>query len=251
MNIPLTFDNADEAAQLAHDRWNAYFYDHSDLRREYDAAVETDTVSDELRDQYAKYCAKEALLRKAVDRLSGPEPVSDLYFLLAQSDAHEAAHADLVAEFDAAFQHDLHCVDPEAPQVMTADLSVRFSRYLAERRLISRALRVAVTARADGVVRPDPLESARTDTALTRDLVRAVESIGYKIDADSRWTTHFTRLGVLRVSFDDHPLRDITWDIGSGRDPSRTYRKGSRHHQAVLEALRFIRDRSPFVFAGY
>ncbi len=157
--------------------------------------------------------------------------------LLLEQAAHAAANAALSAQVAAALSSDS----------VTRDLAARFDEYCAQSRALARAIADLVKAG----VQPSPLKSAEEDTALTRDLVNAATAAGYSLATDSAWTSSFTRQGVLAVSHAGQELRRVTWDIGSGRQPAPTYRKGSRHHLAVVEALAFIEARSPGVFAGY
>lgn len=157
--------------------------------------------------------------------------------LLLEQATHAAANAALLAQVAAALSSDS----------VTRDLTARFDEYCAQ----SRALALAIADLVKAGAQPSPVKAAETDTALTRDLVNAATAIGYSVVTESAWTPAFTRQGVLLVSYAGFELRRFTWDIGSGRLPAPTYRKGSRHHLAVLEALTFIEARSPGVFAGY
>lgn len=158
--------------------------------------------------------------------------------MLSELDTLTTASADLVARVQACLLAD---------DVPSREDQALFDSYLSQSRRLARSVAALVK---QGAV-PSPVVKAEADTALTRDLVNAAEAAGYSIETDTAWTQSHTRAGVLVVKHDGRELRRITWDIGSARLPAPRYRVGSRHHQAVLTALRFIEDRSPHVFTGY
>ncbi len=86
------------------------------------------------------------------------------------------------------------------------------------------------------------LTKAASDSALTRELVELAGDAGYDIhDFHWTWSRQFNRLGVVRVKYQGQRLAfRAVWDIGSMRMPPRSYRRGSQHHAAILEALAFV-----------
>jgi hypothetical protein len=89
----------------------------------------------------------------------------------------------------------------------------------------------------------DALVAAESDADLTYDLITAAEEAGYTISHDNwRWSSHFNCLGIVHVYYRDEHLYETVWNIGSMRSPPSSFRRGSRHHNAVLRGLLAIEE---------